>query len=234
MQKSFSKNIHSIKFLVSNKVYFTIIILAITIIILFSPIIPITYTTKVPHEYIEQYYEEVPVKVIRRTEWNVTWYAVTGDFKFITEIGKSKFPACFSYDWGYSRNIFNGEEFVGFMATAIIKVRERHPIWINLTGDDGCELYLNGSRFLCTSFYSGYKTEFARVTLEPGVYLLTLYYYNSRGGYACVSFSADSEVLEWTDLEYRRQLVQRTVTEYEYENVTSTINILSYLLGYRP
>ena len=219
---------------ISNKVYFKITIVAIIImIILFSPIIPITYTTKVPHEHIEQYYENVPVKVIRRTEWNVTWYAITGDFKFITEIGKSKFPATFNYNWGYSRNIFNGEEFVGFVATAIINVRERHPIWINLTGDDGCELYLNGSRFLCTSFYSGYKTEFAHVILEPGVYVLTLYYYN-RGGYACVSFSADSEILEWEDIEYRRDLVQKTVTEYKYENITSYANILNYLLGQYP
>lgn len=220
---------------ISNKVYFKITILVIIIvIILYSPIIPITYTTKVSHEGIEQYYEDVPVEVIRRTEWNVTWYAVTGDFKFITEIGKSKFPATFNYDWGYSQNIFNGEEFVGFMATALIKVRERHPIWINLTGDDGCELYLNGSRFLCTSFYSGYKTEFAQVILEPGVYVLTLCYYNSRGGYACVSFSADSEILEWKDVEYRRDLVQKTVTEYEYENMTSYVNILNYLLGQYP
>ncbi|MEM3573281.1 MAG: hypothetical protein QXJ62_03505 [Nitrososphaeria archaeon] len=217
----------------SNKAYLVIIILVI-IIILFSPIIPINYTTNVPHERIEQYYENIPLEVIRRTEWNVTWYAVTGDFKFITEIGKSKFPATFSYDWGYSRNIFNGEEFVGFIATTIIKVRERRPIWINLTGDDGCELYLNGSRFLCTSFYSGFKTEFARVTLDPGTYVLTLYYYNSRGGYACVSFSADSEILEWKDVEYRRELVQKTVTEYEHENITSYVSLLNYLLGQYP
>lgn len=229
VQKLASITLHAIKRELSIKAYYTIIILALTAIVLFAPIVPITYNVKVPHERIESYYETVPVEVPKFTEWNVTWYAVSGDFKFITEIGESKFPATFSYDWGYEGKVYNGRDYVGFKATAIIKVPERRPIWINITGDDGCELYLNGTRFLSTSFYSGYKTEFALVTLDPGTYVLTLYYYN-RGGYACVSFSADPEILEWKIVEYRRELMQRTVTEYEYESRTSYVSILNYLL----
>ncbi|MGB9615100.1 MAG: hypothetical protein ACPL3B_06330 [Fervidobacterium sp.] len=212
-----------------RKRYFSVIVLIILAIILFAPIIPVTNTVKEPYKRVEEYYEDVPVEVIKHAEWNVTWYAISGDFKFITEIGESKFPAIFWYDWGYGGEIFNGRDYVGFKATALVKVKERRPIWINLTGDDGCELYLNGTRFLSTSFYSGYKTEFAKVVLDPGVYILTLYYFN-RGGYACVSFSTDPEILEWKVIEFRRELVQKTVIDYKIVNRTSYVSLLNYLL----
>jgi hypothetical protein len=213
-----------------KKAYFTVILLIILAIILSAPIIPKTISVKEPYERVEEYYEDVPVEVIKHTEWNVTWYAISGDFKFITEIGESKFPAVFLYDWGYGGEVFNGRDYVGFKATALVKVQERRPIWINLTGDDGCELYLNGTRFLSTSFYSGYKTEFAKVVLDPGAYILTLYYFN-RGGYACVSFSTDPEILEWKTIEYRRQLVQKTFTDYRNVSKTSYVSLLNYLLN---
>lgn len=213
-----------------KKKYFTVIVLIILAIILSAPIIPVTNIVKEPYECIEEYYEDLPVEVIKHTEWNVTWYAISGDFKFITEIGESKFPAVFWYDWGYGGEIFNGRDYVGFKATALIKVQERRPIWINLTGDDGCELYLNGTRFLSTSFYSGYKTEFAKVVLDPGAYILTLNYFN-RGGYACVSFSTDPEILEWKTIEFRRQLIQKTFIDYRNISKTSYVSLLNYLLN---
>jgi len=211
------------------------IVLASLAIILFAPIIPISYTAKEPYERVETFYEEIPVEVAKHTEWNVTWYTLRGDYNWGTKLGTSKFPAIFSYAWGFG-DVFKGyRDLVGFKATTIINVQKQGPVSFHIGGDDGCELYLNGSLFLMTGTYASwpYLNASTQTTLSPGKYALTLHYWEGGAG-ACVSFSADREVLEWKDIEYKSEAVQRTVVDYKYTTKTDSISILSYLLGQYP
>lgn len=228
--------IHSVKKGASYRTLALFIALAILATILFAPVIPIAYTVKEPYERVETYYEDIPVLVTKRTEWNVTWYAISADHIWLAEIGTAKFPGIFSYNWGLG-NAFGGRrDYVGFQAKTIINVQKQGLVSFNLGGNDGCELYLNESLFLLTGTYSPdpYRNASTQITLSPGKYTLTLHYANI-GGIACVSFSTNPEVLEWREtIEHRSEPRQKTVIDYQYTPKTARMSILSYLLGQYP
>ena len=227
--------VHSVKKRAAYRTRVLFIALAILVIILFVPIIPVAYNVKEPYERVETYYENVPVEVVEYTEWNVTWYTLQGDFKFWAELGTSKFPGIFSYQWNASNSFKGYRDPMGFKANATINVQKREPVWFNISGYTGCELYLNGSPFLFTSTYSSspYKNASTQTTLSPGKYTLTLIYYK-QGATGLATFSTNRDVVEWRRIEYKNVPSQRTVTDYQYATKTTYIGVLSYLLGQYP
>jgi len=69
-------------------------------------------------------------------------------------------------------------------------------------------LYIDGQEVINLWWDHGYIAKTAVVNLTPGKHTLTLYYYE-RGGYAMVSFTADSDVLTWQETEYQQVTRQK-------------------------
>lgn len=226
---------HSIDKRVVYRMGILLIALVILVSILYVPMIPVAYRVMEPVERVEPYYETVPVEVVERTEWNVTWYTLQGDFKFLTKLGTTKFPGIFSYQWDASNSFDGYRDSMGFIANATINVQKREPVWFNISGYTGCELYLNASPLIFTSTYSAapYKNASTLITLSPGRYTLTLIYYK-QGATGLATFYTSRDVLEWKAIEYKNVVRQRTVTSYQYATKTTHVGVLSYLLGQYP
>jgi len=221
------------------------VIALLIIIILLVPIIPVE-SIKIVEVPVETFTEKtITEKVIRtitttkveRATWDVTWYAITGEGKFGGELGKTKFPAIFTYDWGYGNVWKDYKDFIGFEAYTTIYVPRDGPVNFYIRSDDGCRLYVDGKLVIDLWGRLFYPQEESKtVYLTKGFHRLRLIWYEWRGA-AYIRFNVDFDVVEWTTTtsivtttyEQKITTVPTIITVTETKTLTEFVNLLQYL-----
>jgi len=132
------------------------------------------------------------------TVWDVQWQAVTSGYELSGTIATQQFPATFHYNWGKGAVYANYSDWIGFAATATIKVQRpsSSSVSFQVGSDDGTRLYIDDSLVISNWRTGGYQTQSGSAYLSPGFHTLRIEYFENVST-AEVSFSCDSDVLQW-------------------------------------
>lgn len=87
---------------------------------------------------------------------------------------------------------------VRLKAQTTIVVQRQGPVLFTLGGDDGFRLFINGIEIISDWTPHSYRRHSQMVMLNPGIYELTLDYFEWTGQ-AELSFQADDDILEWQE-----------------------------------
>lgn len=222
-----------------------IIFLFILIASLFLPVIPVTYEVREPYQRTEKYIEkvpmqvEVPIQVMKRTEWAVEWSTLSGDLEWGGTVGSASFAGEFDYSYGSGQIFGSYDDYIGFIATATINVPRSGPISFRIGSDDGSRLLVDGTLVIDNWNRGSYRVKNTVLNLNPGIHSLTFRYYEVTGN-ARVSFSTDLDVLSWQTTEYQTQTQiqevekERVITDYRDVSKNAYVNLFQFLTGQLP
>ena len=132
-----------------------------------------------------------------RSVWKFEWYAYE-DGTLGNLLGSSEHAANLHFDWGFGPVFVGREGKVRLEARATIVVQRQGPVLFTIGGDDGLRLFINGTEIISDWSTHSYREHSRTVMLEPGVYELTLDYFEWTG-LAELSFRADGDVLQWAE-----------------------------------
>lgn len=172
-------------------------------------------TTLVPLVTTSRVVAIEPEKYDVKTEWQVTWYTVTGEGRIGASVGTQTFPAIFSYDWGRGVVFQQYSDFIMFQATSTINVQRSGPVRFSVTSDDGVRLYVDGQLTIDKydrPLFSPHQQSVV-VNLAPGTHTLRLDWYEWDAN-ARITFSTDQDVVAWSDT--------RTVTKTQTQIITTS------------
>ena len=140
---------------------------------------------------------------VHNSGWHVSWRTVdpqnwnTLDQWSTGEIGTSNFSPMFSYarEWYAFQNY---QDWIGFVATMQVEVREDGPVTFTIGSDDGARLFVDDELQIDIWRRTGYEKMSKTIQLNKGFHTLRLEWFDG-GGWAIVSFQCDSpDILTWT------------------------------------
>ena len=164
----------------------------------------------------------------KETQWDVTWYSLTGDYKFGGVVGKSKFPSTFMYNWGFGKVYKDYSDYIGFIAKAYINAPRNGLFYFKIGSDDGIKLTLDGKTLLTNQWnYGGsYSTNLRNINLKKGKHYLVLKYYEKYKE-AAVLFDCSPDLLTWKE----KVINKRDTFIVKQETTTVKKKIINILLG---
>ena len=122
---------------------------------------------------------------------------LTGSLQWGGTVGTSQLCSTFNYNW-VTGNVFQSyATYIGFEATMTVKMQRNGPVTFTIGADDGDELYLDGSVLINDFTSHSYRTQTTTINLSQGTHTLTLWYFQVTGT-AQVSFTCDSDILQWS------------------------------------
>lgn len=130
-------------------------------------------------------------------QWRAQWYETTGADSRGQWLGEQLLPASIDLvTWG---EVFGGRSGnIQMDAEMQIVVQRTGPVTFIVGGDDGFRLSLEGTLLIDEWRPGGMRTRSVTRLMQPGIYTLKLQYFEGVGE-AILKFSADADVLEWTE-----------------------------------
>ena len=144
---------------------------------------------------VEQGYCEQRTSV---ASWEFELYELNDDLTFGNFLKRDEAAGNFDFDWGQGSVFGTREDRVGLKATTTVAVQRQGPVLFTVGGDDGFRLYLDGTEIISDWQPHSYRKQSKMVMLNPGFYDLKLEYYE-RTAFARLTFTADSDVLQWQE-----------------------------------
>lgn len=180
--------------------------------------------TRIVYEAEEEVEHEYTVT--ESTEWDVTWRTITGDRQWGAQIGKSTFPATFSYSWGYG-NVYNEyRNYIGFTATCEVWSPRDGMVYFKIGSDDGSQLFVDNTKIIDNWYGGVHHTKSKSVYLSRGKHELKLRFHEIDGQ-ASISFDCDKDILSWqqpkTKLEFVKTTKVKTVRKPIYRIIFEAI-----------
>ena len=203
-----------------------LVIVLITVIVLISVVI-FSMVPIIKVEYNEHYTEVESYTVPQNTIWTVTWKEFNVETnKWGSVVGTSTFPAEFDYFWGHEPIFGEYDNWIGFIATAKIYLKEKGPLSFYLASDDGSKLYLDDTLLIDNwGQHSLYEKKYRHPSLLAGDHTLKIEYFDAYLN-AGVKFYADNDdIFSFEEVRYKEVKKTRMVTK----NVT----LLAWLQGDR-
>ncbi|MDP6049412.1 MAG: PA14 domain-containing protein [Candidatus Bathyarchaeota archaeon] len=206
-------------------VLITVIVLISVVIFSMVPIIKVDYNE--PYNEVEHYIEVESYSVPQNTIWTVTWKEFNVETnKWGSVVGTSTFPAEFDYFWGHEPIYGEYDNWIGFIATAKIYLKEKGPLSFYLASDDGSKLYLDDTLLIDNwGQHSLYEKKYRHPSLLAGDHTLKIECFDAYLN-AGVKFYADNDDL-FSFEEVRYKEVKKT------RMVTKNVTLLAWLQGDR-
>ena len=139
-------------------------------------------------------------KVTKRTQWDVTWFTITGEGIAGATVGTTTLGATFDEKWGKGPVYEKYSDYVGFTAIATINMPRTGMATFRIGSDDGAELLLDNNLIINNNRNGSYVEKSAKINLDPGKHRLAIKYYEFKGS-ARVSFDCDHDLQVWEEDE---------------------------------